>query len=116
MNQKLELLPNKVIVKKGSKSVLLKTKGQNKEKVTGFILARADGKLCKMLQKGKIYREVSKINNNTVLCVTQKKAWYYAEFMNQWIDKVWKIEPGQRKLLILDNFSLHRLLEEKLEY
>ena len=119
----VELLPDKIIRKKGSKLVPLKTKGQTKEKITGFFLARADGKRCMPLivykgaPKGKIFREVNSFNNDNIICVTQKKAWCDNDVMTQWIDKVWKREnPRQRKLLILDNFSVHEQCKELLQY
>ena len=42
----VEILPKKFIVNKGSKNVFLKTKGETKEKVTVFLLAKADGHHC----------------------------------------------------------------------
>ena len=76
----------------------LKTKVQTKEKVTGFFLARADGYqmiVFKGACRGKIYREVSQFNNDSLVCVTQKNAWCDGDVMNQWIEKVWKKESEQ---------------------
>ena len=119
----VELLPSKIISKRGSKFVSLKTKGQTKEKVSGFLLARADGKRCtpmivyKGAPKGLIYREVNGFNDDNLVCVTQKKAWCDNDVMTQWIEKVWKKEaPNQRKLLILDNYAVHEQCKEQLEY
>ena len=119
----VELLPSKIISKRGSKFVSLKRKGQTKEKVSGFLFARADGKRCtamivyKGAPKGLIYKEVNKFNNENLVCVTQKKAWCDNDVMTQWIEKVWKKEtPNHRKLLILDNYTVHEQCKELLAY
>ena len=59
--------------------MLLNSKGQTKEKVTGFLLARADGHHCKAMilfkaaPIGGVYREVNQFNTNSLGSVTQKK-------------------------------------------
>ena len=69
--------------------MLLKTKGQTKQKGTGFLLARADGKRCKLMvvykgtPKGKVYCEVSKLSDKNILCITQRNAWCDAIVMTE---------------------------------
>ena len=89
--------------------------------MTESLLARADVHHCtsmivfKRASRGKIYREVSQFNNDSLMCITQKNAWCDGDVMNQWIEKVWKKESEQRKLLILDNYSVHEQYKKQLE-
>ena len=47
----------------------------------------------------------------------KKKAWCDNDVMTQWIEKVWKKEtPNHRKLLILDNYTVHEQCKELLAY
>ena len=49
------------------------------------------------------------------MCGIQANAWFDENVMNDWIERVWRKNNKERKLLILDNFKVHKKAKEKLK-
>ena len=118
-----EMAPYKIIIVKGAKRALIKSKDQTKQKVTGLFLIRTDGIKWKPLivfkgtPKRRIEREGKLFNNWNIACCIQTNIWFDSEVLKIWIKKVFKQTfPNQKKLIIMDNFCVHTDHVELIEY
>ena len=107
----LDLLPSKVVDKKGKKSIRVRTTASEKNRITTVLCCTASGKLLPPLVifKGKTLRPLKKVQvPDGVYCCTQAKAWMDEKRMIDWIDKVWSPHvAGKPALLSIDTFSAH---------
>ena len=107
----LDLLPSKVIDRKGKKSINVRTTASEKNRITATLCCTASGKMLPpfVIFKGKTKRGLKKVTvPKGVVCTTQAKAWMDEERMLEWIDKVWLPYVGENPaLLCLDTFSGH---------
>ena len=88
----LDLVPGKVIDKRGKKTVHVRTTSSEKNRITATLCCTAAGKLLPpfIVFKGKTMRPPKNVHIPPgVICTTQSKAWMDEERMLQWIDKVW---------------------------
>ena len=88
-----------------------------------MFLIRADGIKCKPLvvfkgaQKGRIAREFNNFTNGEIVCCAQNNAWVNQNVLNVWFDEVLKkYFANERKLIIMDNFAVHRDNVNMIEY
>lgn len=82
----LDLLPSKVVDRKGKKSVRVRTTASEKNRITAVLCCTASGKLL----QGKTMRPLKKVKiPEAVYCCTQQKAWMDESRMIEWINKVW---------------------------
>ena len=88
-----------------------------------MFLIRADGIKCKPLvvfkgaQKGRIAREVNNFSNEEKECCAQNNAWVNQNVLEVWVGEVLKKSfPNERKLIIMDNFAVHRDNVNMIEY
>lgn len=107
----LDLVPNKVVDKKGKKTIQVRTTGSDKNRITATLCCTAAGKLLPpfVVFKGKTLRTLKKVEiPSGIFATTQAKAWMDEQRMLQWIDKVWSpYVSGKRALLSLDTFTGH---------
>lgn len=109
----LDLLPGKVIDKKGNKTINIRTTGSEKNRVTATLCCAASGKMLPsfVIFKGKTKRPLNKVTvPSGVVCCTQSKAWMDTIRMLEWIEKIWAPYVGNGSnpaLLTLDTFSGH---------
>ena len=109
----LDLLPGKVIDKKGKKTINVRTTGSDKNRITATLCCAASGKMLPsfVIFKGKTIRPLKKVTVPTgVVCSTQSKAWMDEIRMLEWIEKIWAPYVGNCSnpaLLSLDTFSGH---------
>ena len=107
----LDLLPSKVVDRKGKKTIPVRTTASEKNRVTATLACTASGKMLPpfVVFKGKTKRTLKKLNvPKGVVCTTQPKAWMDEERMLEWIDEVWKpYVRGRPALLSLDTFTAH---------
>ena len=109
----LDLLPGKVIDKKGKKTINVRTTGSDKNRITATLCCAASGKMLPsfVIFKGKTIRLLKKVTAPTgVVCSTQSKAWMDEIRMLEWIEKIWAPYVGNGSnpaLLSLDTFSGH---------
>ncbi len=97
-----DIVPNRVIDKKGKKSIIVRTTGSEKRHLTVTLCVTHDGDVLPALVifKGKTPLDITAVN---VFICTQSKAW-----MLHWIDLVWEpATESKRALLVLDSFSAH---------
>ena len=104
----LDLVPNKVVDKRGKKPIQIRITSSEKNRVTATLVS---GKPLPpfIIFKGKTLRPLKKMTvPSGVFATTQPKAWMDEERMVQWIDKVWSpYVAGKPALLVLDTFSGH---------
>ena len=107
----LDLVPNKVVDRKGKKTVRVRTTGSEKNRITAALCCTAAGKLLPpfVIFKGKTKRALKKVKiPSGAVCTTQVNAWMDEERMLEWIDKVWSpYVRGKPALLALDTFTGH---------
>ena len=102
-----DVVPMKVIDKKGKRSVVVRTTGNQKRHLAVVLTIPADGVVLPALAifKGKLQPKFDKVG---IFIQAQEKAWIDETMMLEWIDLVW--EPATERsqaLLILDLFSAH---------
>ena len=88
----LDLVPNKVVDKKGKKTIQVCTTTSEKNRITATLCCTAAGKLLPpfVVFKGKTMRPLKKVKVPLgIIATTQEKAWMDEKRMLQWIDKVW---------------------------
>ena len=107
----LDLVPNRVVDKRGKKTINVRTTASEKNRVTTTLCCTASGKMLPpfVVFKGKTKRSIKKVSvPYGVVCTTQAKGWMDEERMIEWIQKVWgPYVKGNRALLSLDTFSGH---------
>ena len=107
----LDLLPNKVVDKRGKKSINVRTTASEKNRITATLCCSASGKMLPpfVVFKGKTKRGLKKVTvPKGVVCTTQTKAWMDEKRMLEWIEQIWLPYVGKNKaLLSLDTFSGH---------
>ena len=107
----LDLVPNKVIDRRGKKTIHVRTTSSEKNRITATLCCTAAGKLLPpfIVFKGKTMRPLKKVKIPPgVVCTTQKKVWMDEERMLEWINKVWlPYIQGKPALLCLDTFTGH---------
>ena len=102
-----DVVPGRVLDKKGKRSVVVRTTGNQKRHLTVVLTVLADGVVLPALAifKGK---KQPKFHEVGVFIRAQEKAWMDEPMMLEWIDIVWEpATEGRRALLILDSFSAH---------
>ena len=102
-----DVVPNKVIAKKGTKSIIVRTTGSEKRHLTATLSVLSNGDVLPavVIFKGKRPLDIAE---ERVFVRVQEKAWMDEDLMLEWTDLVW--EPAterQRALLVLDSFSAH---------
>ena len=107
----LDLVPNKVVDKKGKKSIRVRTTSSEKNRITATLCCTAAGKFLPafVVFKGKTQRPLKKVKiPSGVVTTTQVKGWMDEVRMLEWIKKVWSpYISGKPALLALDTFSGH---------
>jgi len=107
----LDLVPNKVVDKRGKKTIQVRTTSSEKNRVTATLCCTAAGKMLPpfVVFKSKTMRPLKKVNVPAgVHATTQVKAWMDEERMLQWIQEVWSpYVSGNPALLVMDTFSAH---------
>jgi hypothetical protein len=86
----LDLLPSKIVDKKGKKTISVRTTASEKNRVTATLCCTAFGKMLTLfvIFKGKTKRALKKINvPQGIARSTQAKAWMDEERMLEWIKK-----------------------------
>ena len=115
-----DIVPQRSIAKKGSKSVVIRTSGSDKRHLTVVLAVTADGSILPpmIIFKGKTNRTIKDLVVPTGFLVTaQEKAWVDEERMLMWLREIWikytekKQEELQfaRSFLTLDSFSAHKV-------
>ena len=115
-----DIVPQRSIAKKGSKSVVIRTSGSEKRHVTVVLAVMADGTVLPpmIIFKGKTNRTIRDLVVPTGFVVTtQEKAWMDEERMLMWLREIWikftekKQEELQfsRSFLTLDAFAAHKV-------
>ncbi len=102
-----DVVPGRVLDKKGKKSVVVRTTGNEKRLLTVVLTVLVHGEVLPALAifKGKKQPELREVG---VFVRAQAKAWMDEAMMLEWIDLVWEpATEGQRAMLILDSFSAH---------
>ena len=107
----LDLVPSRVVDRKGKKTINVRTTASEKNRITATLCCTASGKMLPpfVVFKGKTKRGIKKVPvPHGVVCTTQAKGWMDEERMLEWIQKVWTpYVDGNRALLSLDTFSGH---------
>ena len=107
----LDLVPNRVVDRKGKKTITVRTTASEKNRITATLCCSASGKMLPpfVVFKGKTKRGIRKVPvPHDVVCTTQVEGWMDEERMLEWIQKVWApYVDGNRALLSLDRFSGH---------
>ena len=117
----LNMVRTKTIAKIGSKTVNIKTHGQEKVRVTAVLWIIADGtKLPPVLvfkgkPDGRIAKELGKhplVESKQVFSYWHRKAWNNEDIMMKWINAVWRkyahFKLKKKNMLILDDASMHK--------
>ena len=102
-----DVVPGRVLDKKGKKSVIVCTTGNVKRHLTVVLTVLAYGEVLPALAifKGKKQPKFSEVG---VFIRAQVKAWMDEEMMLEWIDIVWEpATEGRRAMLVFDSFSAH---------
>jgi hypothetical protein len=102
---------NTTVDRKGSKSVLVKTTGHEKLRITVMLSVLADGKkltLFVILRRKNLPKE--KLPTGIIFKYNEK-GWMMEELMVEWLKEVWHRRPGalakKRGMLVLDAFKGH---------
>lgn len=108
-----EVPARKVVQKRGSKTVVVKTSGSSRSRVTVILAVMADGtKLPPMIIfKGKTTACVKNIivSPRVAHIAFQENAWNNHSLTEQWFDKVWHHHVGDNQnLLVWDEFGGHK--------
>ena len=97
-----DVVPGRVLDKKGKRSVVVRTTGNQKRHLTVVLTILADRVVLPALAIGK---KQPKFHVVGVFIRAQDKAWMDKPML-EWIDLVWEpATEGRRALLILDSFS-----------
>lgn len=107
-----EMPPRKVINKRGAKTVVVKTSGDSRKRITVVLAVMADGtKLPPMIIfKGKTPLSVKGVvlSNKVAYIAFQENAWNTAQLTRTWFDKIWYKHVGtNQNLLVWDEFKGH---------
>ncbi len=108
-----EVPARKVVQKRGSKTVVVKTSGASRSRVTGILAVMADGtKLPPMIIfKGKTTACVKGVvvSPKVAHIAFQENAWNDHSLTRLWFDKVWHHHVGTNvNLLVWDEFGGHK--------
>ena len=113
----LNLVPNKVVDKKGKKSIRVRTTSSEKNRVTATLCCTAAGKLLPpfVVFKGKTKRSLKNVRvPSGVIATMQAKGWMDEDRVLEWINEVWSpYVSGKPALLSLDTFSAHLTVKVK---
>lgn len=107
-----EMPPRKVINKRGAKTVVVKTSGDSRKRITVVLAVTADGtKLPPMIIfKGLTKRSIKDVvlSSKQAHIAFQDNAWNTAELTRVWFDKIWYKHVGNNhNLLVWDEFKGH---------
>ena len=93
---------------KGEKTVIIRTTGHEKDKVTVILAAMADGRklLPVVILKGKREPPASDVPRG-VLVKMSNNGWVNEDIIKWWVVQVWR-RSADRKLLVWDAFRAHR--------
>lgn len=106
-----DMKSNITVDQKGAKSILMRTTGNEKLRITAMLAVTADGhKLTPyVILKRKTMPKESLPRGLIVRC--HEKGWMSKELMNDWLSVVWKSRPGallaKKAMLVLDAFKGH---------
>ena len=122
----LNMARTRTIAKIGSKTVNIKTHGQEKVRVTVILWIVADGTklppvvVFKGNPNGRVAKELEKhplVESKQLFAFWQNKAWNNKDVMKKWINVVWRkyahFKLKKKNMLVLDIASVHRILEIK---
>ena len=112
----LDLVPNKVVDRKGKKAICVHTTSSEMNHITAALCCTVAGKMLPpfIIFKGKTKRPPRKVKiPSGAVCTTQVNAWMDEERLLQSIDKVWSpCVQGKTALLSLDTFTGHLPVRE----
>ena len=119
-----DMVPEKSLVKKGQKSVTIRTSGSEKRHVTAVLPVAADGFILPLmiLFQGKTNQTIKDMEApESFVTVTQERTWMDESLVFIWFDQVWKTyaEKKQkeldfkRSLMVYDAFKAHATDEMK---
>jgi hypothetical protein len=99
---------------KGSRTVLVKTTGHEKDKLTVALAAMADGKKLPplVILKGVRPPKSEDIPSGIRVFMTSN-GWINEQACKFWISKIWKQSSEGRKLLVWDSFRAHKTPQVK---
>lgn len=102
-----DVVPNRVLDRKGKKSIIVQTAGSQKRHLTVTLCVLHDADVLPALAIFKGKRPLGIRAQNVFVC-TQPKAWMDDDIMMTWIGLVWEpATEGRHALLVLDSFSAH---------
>jgi hypothetical protein len=108
---------NATVDKKGSKSVLFKTTGHEKLRITVMLSALAEGRKLTpfvILRRKNLPKEKLPAG---IIFKCNEKEWMTEELMVEWLKEVWHRRPGalpkKRGMLVLDAFKGHLIEKVK---
>ena len=104
---------NSTLHHKGDKTVILRTTGHEKDKVTVILAAMADGRKLPpvVVLKGKREPPATDIPRGVMVRMSGN-GWVNEEIIKWWLVQVWRREDA-RKLLVWDAFRAHRTQDVK---
>ena len=122
----LNMARTRTIAKIGSKTVNIKTHGQEKVRVTVILWIVADGTklppvvVFKGNPNGRVAKELEKhplVESKQLFAFWQNKAWNNKDVMKKWINVVWRkyahFKLKKKNMLVLDEASVHKIPEIK---
>ena len=106
-----DMPPNCTVNNTGEKTIKIRTRGNEKNRVTVVLACCGDGSKLKPMLIFK-RKTIPKINNKHGVVVSAKqKGWMDSEQMKVWIEKVWRARIGglgrRKSLLVYDSFEAH---------
>ena len=122
----LNMARTRAIAKIGSKTVNIKTHGQEKVRVIVILWIVADGTklppvvVFKGNPNGRVAKELEKhplVESKQLFAFWQNKAWNNKDVMKKWINVVWRkyahFKLKKKNMLVLDEASVHKIPEIK---
>ena len=100
-----DMVPPRVVTKKGTKEVRVRSSGSVKKKLTVVLACTGDGKMLPSLAIFKGKRQLKFKNPNSVHVTVQPKGWMDSDIMLRWFKAVvLPYTQKRRALLVLDSF------------
>lgn len=104
-----DMVGNSTVEKKGTKTIQIRTTGNDKNRFTCVLTVLADGtKLTPMvIFKGKMLPKNLPFN---IVVKMQEKGWMNEDLMKVWFQEVWEkhFKSDEKTLLIMDSFEGHK--------
>ena len=106
-----DCLSNRTVEQKGSKTVAIKTSGNEKNHFTVVLACLADGKKLPPMLIFKRKTMPKEEIPHGVLVHCHEKGWMDEDGMKIWFEKIWRRRPGgllqKKSLLVFDQFRAH---------